>query len=346
MRIAMLGGGYPQLLRTLEEDGHRPVYLPEEPGEPAGFPPSMRWMLAARRLRSPAALASYLRCLEGEADAVVTFKGWFGDGERVPPEAAARLRRSGAMTAYWSLDDPFFEEQIGVIRRHAPPSAYDAYLTCCEETRLRAASAGYRAAELLWPAWDSDMDAPDAVPSREAVDVLLIGSVYSGPGWGSLDRPEFVRRAVAAGLRVRVFGDSSWLRAGLPEGVYAGWLPETQNAAENRRAKVVLSSHVRRSRWYLNARTFQAMGAGGGVLLSDVQPGTGEGPAGFLRPGETFEPYAGIYDAVDRAVRLSDPSEAGRLYGVSAAARRAVLAGHTYAHRARELASVLENLAR
>jgi spore maturation protein CgeB len=336
MRYLFLGGLYPQLAQGLIEAGDSIAWLPKEPGEPEGFPRHMRWLLHVQNARRNWSIVDHVDYVvkTKQVDVVVVFKGYEGHDKRIPPEMGEILRRKGVTMVYWSLDDPFFEQQVAALQTHARPSAYDVYLTCDGETLSRAAGR-YRATGLLWPGYDPIEWSADGVEPDSGPDVAVVGSVYRGPLWGSLDRVEYVKAVHALGLRVEVYGPEDWLETGIPPETYKGWLTRTENGRMARAAKVCISSHVRRSRDYLNARTFQVMGAGG-VLLTDRQIGMGEGLQSFLVDGDTCSIYDGLEDAVNKTAILTG------LWTLRDHIRRRAKAviyegGHLYRDRASEL---------
>lgn len=321
MKIMFLGGEYPELAATLSSLGYDPVHLSPDPEEPEDFPPHMRWLRRARKMQPPAFRDWLVREVSASgAEALVVFKGFEGSRVRVDPMGVAALRRRGLRTIFWSLDDPFFESGVRALRGHASAAAYEWYLTCDGATLEKARASG-RKAELCWPAYDKLLwGGADSSPWDTGPDLLLVGSVYDGAGWGQINRVSLVRAAVDRGLNVEVYGPARWMSAGIPDGVYRGYLPSEMNGVHNRAARCVFSSHVRRSHLYLNARTFQVMGAGG-VLLTDRQPGIdGTGPATFMMEGVNHLQYGSLEEAVELAWEISRPEAKDRRHGIRASA--------------------------
>jgi spore maturation protein CgeB len=182
-----------------------------------------------------------------------------------------------------------------------------------------------------------DPDTHHPVPVREE-----FASALSFLGNRLPDRAERIDEfflAAAARLPGEVFrlGGSGWADKPMPPNViYSGHVYTRDHNAFNCAAKAVLNVN-RQSMASIGAspptRIFEAAGAGA-CIISDRWDGIAE----FLEPGREIL-LADNGPVVADLVSALTPADAR---GIGEAARRHVLAAHTYRHRAAELEAVLE----
>ena len=131
--------------------------------------------------------------------------------------------------------------------------------------------------------------------------------------------------------RLKVFGYSPWPYAG-----YGGLLPDSKEPSLYRQARLsptINEPHVEVMGVSLNERVFKVLGSGG-MTVTDVTPAYCEwfGQDELLVPGSIEEYHA----MVRQALTDSDINRRYREKGY-----QAILARHTYAHRAQQVLSLL-----
>jgi spore maturation protein CgeB len=273
------------------------------------------------------------------ADVVVKASG-VGVFDDVLEAAVLETRRPGRLVVFWDVDAPAtltrMEADAGDALRALVPD-YDLILT-------------YGGGERVVHRYEA-LGARRCVPIYNALDPLTHHPVKRGERYGAdlsalvnrlPDREarveEFFFRAVAA-LPERSFllAGAGWddRVAGITNLRYLGHVPPGAHNSFNCSPLAVLN--VTRDSMVANGfspatRVFEAAGAGA-CLISDAWDGLSE----FLEPGVEVLPCADGADVVAALEGLT----VQRARGVGAAARRRVLAEHTYAHRAAEVEGVL-----
>jgi spore maturation protein CgeB len=149
----------------------------------------------------------------------------------------------------------------------------------------------------------------------------------------------FLRAAERAPGGRFLLGGNGWGDRPLPVNVsWLGHVYTRDHNALNSTARAVLNVHrdsMVRNGWSPATRFFEAAGAGA-CMITDAWEGIGE----FLEPGlEVLVASSG--DEVAAHVEALDDGRARR---IGAAARRRVLAHHTYAHRAELLEALLDGV--
>lgn len=355
MRIAFFGSSlvsaywngactyYRGIVRALNERGHRVTFF-----EPDAFDrqahrdiPDPDW---AQVVVYPAETENEVRSTvrrASEADVIVKASG-VGVFDDVLEEAVLDLKTRANIVIFWDVDAP---ATLG--RMEADPS-----------DRLRALVAGY---DFVFTYGGGDpvveryraLGAERCIPIYNALDEATHRPVPPDPRFQAdlaflgnrlPDREarveEFFFRAVAsAPARNFLLGGAGWEdRVGAPNLTYVGHVSPQDHNAFNCSAMAVLN--VSRESMAANGyspatRVFEAAGAGA-CLITDAW----EGIAMFLEPGAEVLVARSGADVVELLADLS-PDVAS---SIGDAARRRILAQHTYARRAAEVEAILDGV--
>lgn len=335
---------YRGLLKALAARGHRIAFY-----EPDAFARQQHRDIAdpdwARVVVYPPDVATVERMLDeaaATADILVKCSG-VGVLDRELAAAVPARRRAGLATIFWDVDAPATLAAIAAdpadpMRLLIPQ--YDAVLTYGGGDAVVAAYARLGAGRCV-PIYNA-LDPETHHPVRPCDGFR---SALSFLGNRLPDREARVEQfflAAAAHLPNRIFrlGGSGWDDKALPANIrYAGHVYTRDHNAFNCSAKAVLNIN-RESMARIGSspptRIFEAAGAAA-CIISDRW----DGIAQFLEPGREVllvDNGAAVADLVS-ALSCADARAIG------AAARRHVLAAHTYRHRAAEVEAVLEGRA-
>lgn len=273
------------------------------------------------------------------ADILVKCSG-VGVLDRELEAAVAARRRPGLSTIFWDVDAP---ATLAAIHAHSTDPLrllipdYDAVLTYGGGDAVVAAYERLGARQCV-PIYNA-LDPATHYPVRSRED---LASGLSFLGNRLPDREARVDQfflVAAAHLPDEIFrlGGSGWADKPLPANVrYAGHVYTRDHNVFNCSAKAVLNIN-RQSMASIGSspptRIFEAAGAGA-CVISDRWDGISE----FLEPGREIllagsgAEVADLVAALDRA----------RARAIGEAARRHLLAAHTYGHRAAEVDALLE----
>jgi spore maturation protein CgeB len=348
MRVAFFGSSlvsaywngaatyYRGLLRALAERGHAITFYEPDAYERQAHrdiadPPWARVVVW-----SPDGEAELDRCLEDArgADLVVKASG-VGVRDAELEQRVLDARRAGNRVAFWDVDAPATLERVAAdpsdpFRALIP--RYDAVFTYGGGKPVVDAylALGARACVPIYNALDPDTHHPVAPEERLACDLAFLGNRL--PDREARVKDFFLGAARRLPGKRLLFGGSGWGDLPLPPNVrWIGHVPTADHNALNCSARAVLNVNrdsMARFGFSPPTRVFEAAGAGA-CLVSDAWAGIEL----FLEPGEEVlvarsgDEVAGHLDALgpERARRIGE------------AARRRVLAHHTYAHRAREV---------
>lgn len=333
---------YRGMLRALAERGHRVTFY-----EPDALDrqthrdmPDPEW---ARVVVYPAEHPrQVLRTLESarDADLIVKASG-VGVHDDLLERAVLSLRRPGKLVVFWDVDAPATLERVAQIA--ADPFGplvpqYDLVLTYGGGQPV---IDGYRA-----------LGAAECVPIYNALDPSTHHPVPPEPRFAGLlgflgnrlpDREARVREFLFATARALpedtfLLGGSGWdANAGAPPNVkLLGHVPSRNHNAFNVTPRCVLNVNrdsMARTGFSPPTRVFEAAGAGA-CLVSDAWEGLDQ----FLEPGREVLSARNAEEVTAHLRRLTEP--AARAIGE--AARRRVLAAHTYEQRARQFEAVIE----
>ncbi len=330
---------YRGLLRALATLGHEITFF-----EPDAYERQQHRDLEdppwARVVVYPATEEGVWRALGGAtgADVVVKASG-VGVFDEVLEHAVAELRGPATSVVYCDVDAPATLERV-----HADPRdrfrplipRYDLVITYGGGAPVVAAyqALGARACVPIYNALDPETHHPVPPEPRFACDLVFLGNRL--PDREARVEEFFLRAAEAAPGRRFLLGGNGWGERAMPPGVrWLGHVYTRDHNAINSTARAVLNVHrdsMIANGWSPATRFFEAAGAGA-CMITDAWRGIEE----FLEPGrEVLVASSGAEVAAH--VEALDDATARR---IGAAARKRIVAEHTYTHRARLLESLL-----
>jgi spore maturation protein CgeB len=273
------------------------------------------------------------------ADLVVKASG-VGVFDALLEEAVLGLQGPATRVAFWDVDAPATLERMAgdagdALRALVP--RYDLVLTYGGGAPVVDAYRGFGAAACVpvYNALDPSTHHPVAPQPRFACDLAFLGNRL--PDREARVDEFFLAAAARMPHRRLLLGGSGLSLQPLPGNVrYLGHVYTTDHNALNCTPLAVLNvSRDSMARYGFSpaTRVFEAAGAGG-CLITDAW----EGIELFLEPGTEVLVAADGAEVAHHLERL-DIAAARR---IGEAARRRLLAGHTYAHRAAQLEAVLE----
>ena len=330
---------YRGILRALAERGHRITFY-----EPDAFErqqhrdiPDPGW---ARVVVYPADDAGVLRALEDArgADLVVKASG-VGVFDELLEAAVLELRQPGGLAIFWDVDAPATLDRLESTPRdpfRPLVQRYDFVLTYGggEPVVKAYKRLGARECVPIYNALDPTTHHPVEPEPRFQADLGFLGNRL--PDREARVEEFFLNAAAQCPERRFLLGGSRWGDKPLPANVqYLGHVYTHDHNAFNCTPLAVLNvSRESMARYGFSpaTRVFEAAGAGA-CLITDAW----EGIETFLEPEREVLVAA---DGGEVAARLRDlaPETARR---IGRAARRRLLAEHTYAHRAAQVESVL-----
>jgi spore maturation protein CgeB len=241
---------------------------------------------------------------------------------------------------YWDVDAPATLERLSANPAdpfHAALPRFDVVLTYGGGRRVtrQYESIGARRCVAIYNALDPDTHHPVAPQARFECDLSFLGNRL--PDREARVDEYFLKGAALAPAQRFLLGGSGWADKPLPPNVtYLGHVYTTDHNALNCSSRAVLNiSRDSMARYGFSpaTRVFEAAGAGA-CLITDEW----EGIDSFLQPGtEVLVAHNG--DDVARIVRDLTPDHAR---AIGDAARRRVIADHTYRHRGNLVQSILE----
>jgi spore maturation protein CgeB len=331
---------YRGLLKALAERGHAIAFY-----EPDAFERQAHrdiddpeWArVVVYPVRPEAAMAAVADA--AAADVIVKASG-VGANDELLEAAVLRMRGPGRTVIFWDVDAPATLERLAGEPRdpfRALIPEYDLILTYGGG---EAVVEGYRrlgAASCvpIYNALDPSTHHPVSQDPCFAADLTFIGNRL--PDREDRVREFFLEPARQLPDRRFILAGSGWSDLDLPPNVRAiGHAYTWQHNQLNVSARAVLNvnrASMARFGFSPPTRVFEAAGAGA-CLITDRWPGI----EAFLQP-ETEILIAGDGAHV---VELLETLEPYRARAIGAAARRAVVGCHTYAHRARQVEQVLD----
>jgi len=241
---------------------------------------------------------------------------------------------------FWDVDAPATLERLAANpqdRFHAALPQYDLVLTYGGGKRVTEEYQRIGAPECvaIYNAFDPDVHFPVAPDPRFAGDLSFLGNRL--PDREARVEEFFLKAAQLAPDRRFLLGGSGWADKPLAANVtYVGHVYTADHNAFNCSARMVLNvSRESMARYGFSpaTRVFEAAGAAA-CLITDAW----EGLDSFLEPGsEVLVAHTGE-DVARFARDLSDD----RARSIGEAARKRVLAGHTYERRGRLVEAVLQ----
>jgi spore maturation protein CgeB len=331
---------YRGLARALHERGHALTFY-----EPDAFErqahrdlPDPPW--ARSVVWDPCRMDDLDRRLEEArgADLVVKASG-VGVHDALLEERVLELRRPGNRVAFWDVDAPATLERLA--RDPADPlrplvPRYDLVFTYGGgEPVVRAyRTLGARACVPVYNGLDPDTHHPAAPDPRFEAHLAFLGNRL--PDREARVEEFFLRAAAVLPARRFLLGGAGWETKPLPPNVrHLGHVGTGDHNAFNCTPLAVLNvsrDSMARNGFSPATRVFEAAGAGA-CIVTDAW----EGLDRFLEPGAEVLPAADGAEVAEILAALS-PAQARR---IGLAARRRVLAEHTYARRAEEVERAL-----
>lgn len=287
-------------------------------------------------------VAAMERCLEEAsawADVLVKCSG-VGVLDRELEAAVATLGGGRHSTIFWDVDAPATLESIGAdpadpMRTHIPH--YDAVLTYGGGAAVVSAyeALGARRCVPVYNAVDPNTHHP--VPPRPefACDLAFLGNRL--PDREARVEEFFLSAAARTPEGSFLLGGSGWEDKAMPANVrHLGHVYTRDHNALNASAKAILNIN-RDSMARFGAspptRIFEAAGAGA-AIISDRWAGI----EAFLEPGREILLASDGAEVAEHVAAL----DAAAAHAMGEAARRRVLAAHTYRHRAAEVEALLD----
>jgi spore maturation protein CgeB len=331
---------YRGLARALHERGHALTFY-----EPDAFdrqahrdipdPPYARSVVW-----DPAVPAALDRCLEAArgADLVVKASG-VGVHDALLEERVLALRRPGNRVAFWDVDAPATLERLE--RDPADPfralvPRYDLVFTYGGgDPVVRGYRAlGARSCVPIYNGLDPETHHPVARASRFEADLAFLGNRL--PDREARVEEFFLRPAAALPARRFLIGGAGWGDRPMPANVrHLGHVGTGDHNAFNCTPLAVLNvsrDSMARNGFSPATRVFEAAGAGACIVTDQW-----DGLEAFLEPGtEVLAARDGAQ--VPEILESLSPARARE---IGAAARRRVLAEHTYARRAAAVEAAL-----
>jgi spore maturation protein CgeB len=278
----------------------------------------------------------------GKADVVVKASG-VGVFDDVLLAGVVAASRPDAIRIFWDVDAPATLAEIGAdpghpLRRALP--ALDMVLTYGGGPPVVDAYRRFRARNCtpIYNALDPETHFPVPAEPRFAADLAFLGNRLPDRE----RRVEVFFLAPAARLPARQFliGGSGWETRPMPPNVRSiGHVPTADHNAFNASAMAVLN--IARDSMATNGfspatRVFEAAGAAA-CIVTDAW----EGIELFLRPDEEILVARDGADVADHLARLTP----ARAREIGEAARRRILAEHTYSRRGAEVDAILRRSA-
>ncbi|MHB1293671.1 MAG: CgeB family protein [Anaerolineae bacterium] len=272
------------------------------------------------------------------ADLVVKASG-VGVFDALLEEAVLDLKRHGSVIAFWDVDAPVTLDRMAgdphdPFRDLVP--RYDLILTYGGGERVVQGytAFGARACLPIYNALDPETHHPVPPDERFAGDCGFLGNRL--PDREARVEEFFLRAAEALPAQRFLLGGSGWETKPLPANVrHLGHVYTCDHNAFNCTLPCVLNicrESMARYGYSPATRVFEAAGAGA-CIITDAW----EGVEAFLEPAQEVLVAASGQEVAEH-VRTLDRR---RARAIGEAARRRVLAQHTYAHRAEQLERVL-----
>ncbi|HZP66318.1 MAG TPA: glycosyltransferase [Rudaea sp.] len=329
---------YRGIVRALHRRGHRVTFY-----EPDAFDRQAHRDIAppewAHVVVYPGDDAGALAALERAAGADVVVKAsGIGVADALLEREVLRLKRDGAIVAFWDVDAPATLERIeadpaDAFRALIP--SYDLVFTYGGGPRVVAAYRRFGARDCvpIYNALDPDVHHPANADPRFAADLGFLGNRL--PDREARVDEFFFAAARRTPERTFVLGGAGWDDA-VPGNVRRlGHVSTNDHNAFNSSVRMVLNINresMARFGWSPPTRVFEAGGAGA-CLIVDAWEGIEE----FLDPGrEVLVARNGA--EVAHYVEAIDAAHARR---IGERARARLIAQHTYAQRALEIEHVL-----
>jgi spore maturation protein CgeB len=276
------------------------------------------------------------------ADIIVKTSG-VGAFDELLDRAVLEYKASHALSIFWDVDAPATLERLAADAAdpfHAVVSRYDMVLTYGggDPVVRGYETVGARMCVPVYNALDPATHFPEAADPRFAGDLSFLGNRL--PDREARVEEFLFRAARSLPGATMVLGGSGWADKARPANLrYVGHVYTRDHNAFNSTARAVLNisrDSMARYGYSPATRVFEAAGAGACIVTDEWR-----GIEMFLEPGREV---LVARDGEEVAARVSalDAATAAR---IGAAARRRVLAEHTYARRAAQLDRLLDERA-
>jgi spore maturation protein CgeB len=330
---------YRGLLRSLHDLGHRVTFY-----EPDAYERQRHRDIAdppwARVVVYPAEPAAMRRALDSArgADVIVKASG-VGVFDRELEDAVLE-RRPDTLAIFWDVDAPATLDRLGSDPSdpfHALVPQYDAVFTYGggEPVTRAYEAAGARLCVPIYNALDPTTHYPVPPDERFAADLAFLGNRL--PDREARVDEFFFSTAAALPAKRFLLGGSGWSDKQRSANVaYIGHVYTADHNPLNSTASAVLNiSRDSMARYGFSpaTRVFEAAGAGA-CIVTDAWLGVDT----FLDPGTEILVARDGGEVVEHVSRLN-PAMAR---AIGERGRRRVLAEHTYAHRAAQVAALLQ----
>ena len=332
---------YRGILRALARSGNQITFY-----EPDAYDrqkhrdiPDPEWArIVVYDAQNPQEVNQYLRNSE-QCDVVVKASGVGVLDEFL--EARVSTMSGSVCKVFWDVDAPATLERLAhnpADPFHLALPRYELVLTYGGGRRVtdQYRSMGARDCVAIYNAFDPDVHFPVAPDPRFACDLSFLGNRL--PDRESRVEEFFLKAAQIASSQRFLLGGSGWADKPMPSNVtYVGHVYTADHNAFNCSAGAVLNiSRDSMARYGFSpaTRVFEAAGAAA-CLITDAW----EGLDFFLRPGEEV---LVAHDGAEVARILSELTPE-RARAIGEAARKRVLAEHTYAQRGVLVQSILED---
>ena len=274
-----------------------------------------------------------------DADVIVKASG-VGVFDELLERGVLAIRRPEATVIFWDVDAPATLDRVA--SNEADPFArlvpqYDLILTYGGGPPVVAAyeALGARACVPIYNALDPSTHHPVPPDPRFAADLAFLGNRL--PDRERRVEDFFLRVAAVRPERRFLLGGSGWDDKRLPANVqYAGHVFTADHNAFNSTPLAVLNVNrdsMARYGFSPPTRVFEAAGASA-CLITDAWEGIDQ----FLEPGREVL----VASSGEHVAAHLDALSSSRARAVGEAARRRVLAQHTYAHRAAQVSALLD----
>lgn len=329
------------LLRALHARGHRVTFY--EPGLPErqqhrDLPAEPEW--ARVRVYPAVGLEGLERCLEEARDADVVVKAsGVGVFDSLLEERVLALKSGRTQVVYWDLDAPGTLERL---TKHpedpflARVGRFDRIFTRGggDSVVLGYRDLGARECIAVSPAVDPDVHHPVEANPRFTCELAFLGDWL--PDLGRRVESLFLRAADLLPDQRFLLAGEGWEGVRLPLNVnYVGAVSPSEHNVLRSTARTVIDvsrEGMARFGYSPSANLFEAAGAGA-CLIADAW----EGLELFLEPGRECLVAGDGLEVAEAVLCLTDDG----VRKLGKAARRRVLAGHTYAHRAEQVERAL-----
>jgi spore maturation protein CgeB len=334
---------YRGLLKALAASGARVTFFEPDAYDRQAHRDMAEPSWARVRVYAPTSTAAHEVLREAEAADVVVKASGVGVLDEMLEREVLRLKRPGRLVAFWDVDAPATLERVlgdasDPFRALIPQ--YDAVFTYGGGEPVVSAYRRLGAAACLpiYNALDPETHRPVPRDERYACTLLFVGNRLP-------DREARVDEFFLTVARRRprwrlLLGGNGWETASLPPNVAAlGHVFTADHNVLNASALAVLNVHresMARYGYSPATRLFEAAGAASCVITD-----ASEGLDSFLAPGAELL----VARSGEEVVAHLDALTAERAAEIGAAARRRILAEHTYQHRAEVVLQALASLA-